>query len=166
MFCEKLVIRPSIEKDIAEIAAIHRNSSGRANDAEIAVQMIRSEVPKFSLIADCDGTLIGHVLLSELSAPPRSLILSPLAVDSRYRELQVGSTLVRNALKLAGNTGFKAIFVTGDKLFFERFGFSAAKAKPFISRGRKSVLMAVELSENALASSNGKLGIPEPISRL
>lgn len=166
MFCEKLVVRNSDENDLVQIAAIHRNAFGRDGEARLARELILSTTPTLSLVADCDDSVIGHVLLSEISAPMRAMMLAPLAVNSNFRELQVGSTLVRNALKSAEQLGIDAIFVLGDPLYYERFGFSSPKADPFAIKWQGPHFMVVELSENVLASKSGKLGVSEAFASL
>lgn len=165
MFCEKLVVRNSDENDFTQIATIHHNAFGREDEAGLALELIQSNTPTLSLVADCDGVVIGHILLSDISAPLRSMILAPLAVESKFRELQVGSTLVRNALVSAEKLGIEAIFVLGDPLYYERFGFSSPNADPFSIKWQGPHFLAVELLENALVSKGGKLDVPEPFTR-
>ncbi|MEM7463522.1 MAG: N-acetyltransferase [Pseudomonadota bacterium] len=166
MFCEKLVVRSSKSADMDEIAALHRDGYGRENEADIALMMLYSDTPTLSLVADCDSGVIGHILLTEIQAPVKAMMLSPLAVNGKFRELQVGSTLVRHALKSAAKRKFEAIFVPGDPLFYERFGFSSASADAFSVKWKGPRFLAVELKDNALSSKKGKIEVPEAFSGL
>ncbi len=166
MFCERLVVRNSKSADMAEIAVLHRDGYGREEEAGLATELIQSATPTLSLVADCDNAVIGHILLTEIRAPMKAMMLTPLAVDGKFRELQVGSTLVRHALKSAAKRKIEAIFVPGDPLFYERFGFSSPKADPFSVKWQGPRFLAVELKDNALSSKKGKIEVPEPFSRL
>jgi putative acetyltransferase len=166
LFRDKLVVRISTEDDEPEIAAIHRLAFGRDGESELALDLIRSQIETISIVAQCDERVIGHILLTEIAASVRAVILAPLAVDSKYRELQIGSTLVRTALEIAKNAGFEAVFVLGDPLYYERFGFSSQKADPFVVAWQGPHFMAVELRENALAGKGGKLQVPQAFTRV
>ena len=166
MFCEKLVVRNSKTVDMDDIAALHRDGYGRENEADIALKMLDSDTPTLSLVADSGKLVIGHILLTEIRAPVKAMMLTPLAVSGNYRELQVGSTLVRHALKSAAKRRIEAIFVPGDPLFYERFGFSSASADPFSVKWQGPRFLAVELKDKALSSKKGKIEVPEAFSRL
>ena len=84
-----------------------------------------------SFVAERDGRIVGHVLLSRswLDAPQRLvevLVLSPLSVDPAYQGQGIGSALVRHALVQAREHGAPLLFLEGSPAYYGRFGFEAA----------------------------------------
>ena len=162
MLCNKLTIRKSKKSDAKAIRSIETKAFGRKAEANLVDQLIPAPDHTISLVAICDGSAIGHILLTEISAPLKALALAPLAVLPDYREMQVGSELVRNAIAQARKSGFEAIFVLGDVLYYERFGFSGKLADPFKVKWQGKHFMALELVDGALSGKQGRLEYPEP----
>lgn len=162
MLCDRVTIRPSRPEDQAGILSVERKAFGRKQEARLVDQLIPAPQYTISLIAECDGRIIGHVLLTEIGAPVKALALAPLAVLAEFREMQVGSRLVRTAIETAKTDGYEAIFVLGDVLYYERFGFSGKLADPFSVRWQGRHFMALELKDGSLKGRRGKLEYPEP----
>jgi putative acetyltransferase len=86
-------------------------------------------VPELSLVAEVDGELIGHVLLSYLHVDPGEhpvLQLGPLAVLPERQRRGIGSALMRHALRAADARGEPLVLVEGAPSYYERFGFEAS----------------------------------------
>ncbi|MGB7287932.1 MAG: N-acetyltransferase [Salaquimonas sp.] len=166
MLCNKITIRSSVEADAKMIRKVERKAFGRKSEANLVDMLIPAPEFTISLVAECDGEIIGHVLMTEIRAPAKSLALAPLAVVSKYREMQVGSELVRSALKIAKEVGFEAVFVLGDLGYYERFGFSSQLADPFEVEWQGKQFMALELKDGALRNKKGPLNYPEPFFNL
>ena len=162
MLCNKLILRPSTGTDSKAIRVVETRAFGRKAEANLVDQLIPAPEHTISLVAVCDGSVIGHVLLTEIEAPVKALALAPLAVVPEYREMQVGSQLVREGIAQAHAAGFEVIFVLGDVLYYERFGFSSALADPFDVKWQGKQFMALELVEGTLAGKTGKLRYPQP----
>ena len=150
MYCDRLVIRRTARRDLDTIASVIIQAFGREQEARIAGDLITGRQWTLSLLAERDGLAVGHILLSEIDGPIRVATLAPLAVIPQARELQVGSNLVRNAIKMARKAGFKAVFVLGNPTYFERFGFKASDAPGFQAPWHDPNLMALPLTENVL----------------
>ena len=165
MLCNRLTIRPSRLEDQPAILGVERKAFGRGAEARLVDQLIPAPCETISLVAECDGRIVGHVLLTEIGAPVRSMALAPLAVLAEYREMLVGSSLVRAAIEAARSGDYDAIFVLGDVLYYERFGFSGKLADPFSVRWQGRHFMALELKEGALKGRSGKLEYPEAFLR-
>lgn len=162
MLCNKLTIRPSTLKDAKAIRKVETLAFGRKAEANLVDQLIPAPDFTISLVAVCDGEIIGHLLLTEITAPLKALALAPLAVVPKYREMQVGSELVRAAINLARQAQYHAIFVLGDVLYYERFGFSGSLADPFEIGWQGREFQALELVEGALKNKKGRLNYPQP----
>jgi putative acetyltransferase len=157
---ERLRVRPSRKADAVAIAALHRHAFGREAEAALALALIGDRMPTISLVGECDRAIVGHVLLSEIGAPVKAMALAPLAVAADYREMQIGSRLVTEAIRRATEAGYAAIFVVGDNGYYERFGFARSLAEPFEVAWQGRHFMALELEEGALAGRSGKLEYP------
>ncbi|GIL00560.1 MAG: N-acetyltransferase [Alphaproteobacteria bacterium] len=160
MLCDGLVIAPSTPADEAAIFDVERDAFGRDDEARLALALMAAPAWTLSVVARRRDRVIGHVLLTEIGAPVRAAALAPLAVAAPYREMQVGSRLVADALERARQAGFEAVFVLGDNLYYERFGFSAALATPFAVEWQGPHFMALELVPGALAGKAGRLDYP------
>lgn len=164
MLCDRLVIRHGNEADLSLIEEIGRKAFGRVREARIVRTLVPARPHTISLIAECDGRPVGHVLLTEIGAPVRALALTPLAVLPDYREMQVASRLVRAGIDAARLAGYEALFTHGNGSFFERFGFSSRLADPFQVPWQGTRFLALELERGCLSGKKGKLDYPEPLA--
>lgn len=128
MICDKIRIRDSKNSDQKSIRKIIKSSFGQEAEAKFDTAIAESTGQIISLIAECDNQAVGHILMTEIDAPCKAMAIAPLAVIPKYREMQVGSQLIREALKIAKNKDMAAIFASGDPLYYERFGFSGQNA--------------------------------------
>lgn len=161
MLCNHLTIRASRKSDLPAIAIIQETAFGRLGEARLTLDLIASSNKTISLLAECDGKLIGHVLFTEIDAPLSALALAPLAVLPDFRELQVGTALVKAGLDRARRSGYEAVFVLGDRGYYERFGFKSEKADSFKIAWQGPHFMGLELKDGALARRKGRLIYPD-----
>ena len=89
-------------------------------------------VPEMALVAELDGEIVGHVMISRAlirhAAGERSIVmLSPLAVAPARQGLGVGSALVRAVTAIAGEGGHPIVVLEGDPRYYSRFGFEHAE---------------------------------------
>lgn len=161
MRCRQLIIRPSQPGDETAIAVVQTEAFGRPYEARLALSLIEAPDRTISLVAECDGRIVGHILLSAIHAPVPAAAIAPLAVLPEYREMQVGTSLVRAGISEAAQAGFEALFVLGDNLYYERFGFSSRLADPFEVDWQGRNFMALELVEGCLLGKSGRLAYPE-----
>jgi putative acetyltransferase len=161
LYSDNLVIRETAGKDEAAIRAIHTSAFGREAEALLAMHLIAAPVSTVSLIAECGAVPVGHILLSEIGAPVRAAALAPLAVMPHYRELQIGTNLVRSAMERARRKGYEALFVLGHPGYYERFGFTSELASRFEVPWSGPYFMALELRGGALVGRKGQLKYPE-----
>ena len=95
-------------------------------------------VPAWALVAEVDGTIVGHVMMSyaallslddapAVDGPGRIAMLSPLAVAPESERRGIGSALVRAACGLADTAGEPAVMLEGSPVYYGRFGFEHAR---------------------------------------
>ena len=100
----------------------------------LVARLRRSEafVPGLSLVAEAEGRLVGHVLLTRLEvvAEDRSaatvLGVAPLSVLPGLQNRGIGSALLREAHRRAVRAGFGAALLVGHADYYPRFGYVPA----------------------------------------
>lgn len=110
-----------------------------------------------ALVALEDGALLGHVMLSPLSAPFPALALAPVTVHSQRRNEGIGRKLVAEALERVRGGGWQGVFVVGDPDYYARFGFDAKLASGFTSVYAGPYLMAMPLGGETLPCGSGAI---------
>lgn len=166
MLCDTLTFRASNNKDLKAVRSVEKKAFGRSQEAKLVETLINAPDKTYSYVAKCNDEIVGHVLLTKIDAPVKALALAPLAVLPKYREMQIGSKLVRFAIEAAKANKYNAIFVLGDVLYYERFGFSSKLANPFKIKWQGDNFMALELSEGSLKGKAGELSYPQAFFEL
>ena len=126
-------VRVERVEDRAAVDALVEEAFGDASVARL-VQLIRASehwIAELSLVAERDGDLVGHVLLSTADLATDSgtrtiLVLSPLAVRPSSQGGGVGRALVEAALAAADASSFGVVVLEGDPRLYSRFGFRPA----------------------------------------
>ena len=80
------------------------------------------------MVAEFNGIIVGHILLTKLIIQNRneiieSLALAPISVLPDYQKKGIGSALILEAHKIAKEMGFKSIILLGHKEYYPRFGY-------------------------------------------
>lgn len=88
-------------------------------------------VPELSLVAESDGCIVGHILLTEItisgnSTPHKFLALAPISVLPEYQGKGIGSKLIDEAHTIADRLGYSAIVLVGHAEYYPRFGYVKA----------------------------------------
>ena len=150
---EHMKIRDELAGDEGAIRNVVSEAFGRIQEAGL-VDALRQNGDLFiSLVAEIDGRIEGHVALSRLKSPPRSLALAPVSVASAAQRRGIGSALVRASIELARQRDSEFIFVLGDAAYYSRFGFSADTAKLFRCQYVGPHFMALRLSDGTATAA-------------
>ena len=124
-----MTIRPERPEDVAAIRELTHAAFGRELEALIPERVRATDrfVPELSLVAEEDGEVVGHVLLSEFDlGATRVLQLGPLSVAPERQRRGIGSALVHEALARADARGEPLVLLEGDPAYYGRFGFRPA----------------------------------------
>jgi putative acetyltransferase len=89
-----------------------------------------------SIVAEVDGRVVGHVMLSHswLDSRPRLvdvLVLSPLSVTPTAQGRGLGTALLSAAVAEAGRLGAPAVFLEGSPGFYSKRGWVAGAERGF-----------------------------------
>jgi putative acetyltransferase len=79
-----------------------------------------------SLVAEADGTVIGHVAISPVSITDGARDwygLGPISVAPEYQRRGVGSHLMREALQILREKGASGCVLLGEPEYYSRFDF-------------------------------------------
>jgi putative acetyltransferase len=126
-----LKIRSETDADHEAIRIVNDQAFGEPIEATL-VEAIRASdrfVPELSLVAEVEGEIVGHVILSYVDVEPgsrRVLQLGPIAVLPSHQRRGIGSALMEEALRLADARGEPLVLIEGDPRYYERFGFRRA----------------------------------------
>ena len=124
------MIRPEQPGDEEAIATLVEAAFGSRSEARFVadVRAAPQFIPDLSLVAEVDGEIVGHVMISyaELRRPDAVIpvaSLAPLAVAPSFQGQGIGSALVRAAVAAAEAQGEPMVVVQGDPRYYRRFGF-------------------------------------------
>jgi putative acetyltransferase len=149
-------VRDERPRDWTAIYGVVSSAFDRSAEAELVTELREAGDSVVSLVADEDGQIVGHVLLSKMDASFPALALAPVSVIPTRQRRGIGSALVRRAVSRARSTGWAAIFVLGDPSYYERFGFDREAAVGFTSPYAGRHFMVLKLSPS-LPATTGEL---------
>lgn len=133
-----IIIRQETKQDHQELynliqTAFQTAKVADGDEQDFTARLWNSEnyIPQLGLVAELDGKLIGHILLTRMyviqedGSKFESLLIAPLSVLLEYRDQGIGSTLIKEGLKRGQEMGYKAVFLCGDPNYYHRFGFKS-----------------------------------------
>jgi len=165
-----LTVRPATTTDAEAIARVESAAFGQEDEARLVAALDAGGYTRISLVAESDGEVIGHVLLSELEfaapgGPLAALALAPVAVAPPHQRQGVGGELLRAALDLARQQGYRAVVVLGHPDYYPRFGFSVQAAARIASPYQGPHFMAIDFAPEA-GPLVGEVTYPAPFAEL
>lgn len=91
--------------------------------------------PELSLVAEKDGELVGHILLTKAhivgeQSSVVTLALAPLSVAPEHQSNGIGKLLVKAAGEQASDLGFGSIVVIGIPTYYPQFGYERLSSYP------------------------------------
>lgn len=167
-----LNIRTEQPEDTEKVAELLYHAFGDREDESLLVSNIRVSagfIPELSLVAELNGEIIGHILLSKAEVVNEGgrdevIALAPLAVSPEHQKQGVGKLLMQEGLKRCQNLGYPLVLLIGHPEYYPKFGFKPAR--PFGLELKQfavpdDVFMVCELQEGALGRIQGELVYPE-----
>ena len=81
-------------------------------------------LPEFSIVAELDGEIVGHVISTRGRAGELELLgLGPIGVTPRLQRHGIGSALMKETIDRANAAGERGIALLGSPEYYARFGF-------------------------------------------
>jgi putative acetyltransferase len=149
-------IREENSEDRNAVYQVVASAFGQLAEAKLVGELREAGDSVVSLVAEEDGQIVGHVLLSKMDAPFPALALAPVSVIPTRQRSGIGSALIRSAVNRARSEGWAAVFVLGDPKYYERFGFDREAAAGFTSVYAGDHFMVLTLS-SPLPATTGEL---------
>lgn len=170
-----ITIRQETPKDYDSVTYIIENAFRfehfSDHQEQFLVQRLREApdfVPELSMVAEVEGKVVGHILLSKINinsekASFGSLALAPVAVFPAYQGKGIGSKLIKAAHDKAKALGFTSIVLLGHDTYYPRFGYEPTSAYgiefPFDIPEKYCMVKA--LTEEGLKGVSGLVEYPE-----
>jgi len=146
------------ENVFALVEAAFKNEAFSDHTEQFLVDRLRKSeafIPELSIVAELDGEIVGHILLTKvnISNPIESfpsLALAPVSVHPDFQGKGIGSKLIWKSHEVAKELGYKSITVLGHEEYYPKFGYQRADKYglifPFDAPPENC--MVVELVEN------------------
>jgi putative acetyltransferase len=121
-------IRPEEARDADAIHAVHVVCFPADAEARLVGLLRAAGRLIVSLVAEVQGTVVGHVAFSPVTAADGSVGagLAPVAVVEAHRRRGVAAALIQSGLERCRAAGFGWAVVLGDPGYYARFGFCPA----------------------------------------
>jgi putative acetyltransferase len=158
-----MIIRSEEPEDYGGVYAVNGSAFETTAEANLVEALRKEATPIVSLIADDDGTVVGHIMFSPVSLSGhvdlKIMGLGPMAVSPAHQHKGIGSALVRAGLERCEELGVGAAIVLGHPGYYPRFGFL-----PSIEYGIRSeyevpqeVFMVLELLPGYFKDKSGTI---------
>ncbi|WP_246347475.1 GNAT family N-acetyltransferase [Brevundimonas basaltis] len=153
----RMIVRPEKPEDIPSIrtltdAAFVGVEHSSRTEAAIVDALRAADALTLSLVAELQGSIIGHVGFSPVLIDGRDIGwsgLGPVSVSPGLQRGGVGSALIKQGLDKLARRGAQGCVVLGDPDYYGRFGFSSDHALRYgdVPAGYfQSLLLAGELA--------------------
>ena len=156
-------VRHEASDDCPAIREVNERAFGQPDEANL-VDALRGKVEPFiSLVAERDGRVVGHILLTPVTidsddgVTSMAMGLGPMAVLPECQQQGIGSQLVRAGLQECRKIGQFVVFVLGHPTYYPRFGSEPAPPKGLVCQWDvpDEAFMVIELRPGALAGRRG-----------
>jgi putative acetyltransferase len=128
-----VIVRDERPEDVVAIRAVVTAAFERSDEAALVDALREAGAATFSLVAEHEGHVVGHVAFSPVTilpivpepsaASPTASGLAPLAVLPALHHRGVGSALVRAGLDRCRSADVAVVVVLGSPAYYGRFGF-------------------------------------------
>ena len=171
---QEVIVRAEVPEDVRAIDVVNLSAFEGEDEARLvsAVRASSDFIPDLSLVAELNGRIVGHLLLSKVRLEHGVesrvvLALGPMSVVPSQSHRGIGSALIQSAITRARDMRYQAIVIAGQPDYYLRFGFKPGSAWGLTSNlGLPAdYLTAMELVDGALAGG-GQVVYPAPFAQI
>jgi putative acetyltransferase len=153
--------------ECASVRTVNEAAFGGSEEADLVDELRARGDALISLVAEIDGSIVGHIMFSRMwiranSRDVPAVALAPMAVLPSHQRKGIGQLLVRHGLNGLRGIGETIVIVVGHAEYYPRFGFSSEAASSLQGPFPREVFMAMELRAGALAGVEGSVVYPAP----
>ena len=155
---------PEIYRLVKEAFATAEHAGGNEQDLVEALRKGTAYLPELALVAEDEGVLAGHILLTWASVGGAPVLaLAPLSVRPEFQRRGVGTALMEKAHEIARARGEDCVLVLGSEDYYPRAGYRPAEELGVtVPEGFPSAnFMALRLREDAGPLSGTAAYAPE-----
>jgi putative acetyltransferase len=161
-------IRSATPRDRDAIRLVEEHAFGQPAEAGLVDALVTAGDAVVELVAEEDGSVVGHILFSRLHVANGNsgfpaVALAPLAVEPSFHGTGIGGALIREAHLRLKDAGEKLSVVVGDPEYYGRFGYQRARAENFDSAYQGEAMQALAWGD---APATGKLIYPPAFGAL
>jgi len=157
-----ILIRHEIPEDIPLIYAVIEQTFKRDAEARLADKLRQACVDHLSLVADDNGTIVGHIMFTPVliknDKEVRGMGLAPMSVLPSRQRRGIGTQLVKSGLQILREKGCPFVIVLGHPDYYPRFGFQPASSFNIKSQWEgvpDEAFMILVLEEEAMQNVSG-----------
>ena len=166
---QQIKVRAETPADFRAIDVVNLSAFQGEEEAQLIAELRKSKefIPDLSLVAELNGRIVGHVVLSKVQlksaqSSTEILALGPMSVVPSQSHRGIGSELIEAAVARAKPLCYPAIVVAGHPDYYLRFGFKPATTWSLTCNLAipEDALTAMELAAGAL-QGGGRVEYPD-----
>lgn len=160
-----IIIRQETTDDMNEVYHVvekaFENAEHSDHDEHHLVNRLRGSsnfIPELSLVAEYNGSIVGHILFTEITVGDDTLIaLAPVAVLPEMQNKGIGKRLIIEGHNIASKLGYRGSVVLGHASYYPKFGYKKASQYGITAPFEVSDdnFMALELINGGLSGVQG-----------
>lgn len=170
-----LLIRQETPDDYTTVFSLteeaFREMKFSKQDEQFLVERLRTSeafIPELSLVAELDGQVVGHIMLTKMTIRNDdkgypALGLAPVSVLPAFQCQGIGSSLIKEAHRIAKEMGHVRVVLIGHPAYYPRFGYRVAGKYDisFPFEAPAECCMVAELVQGALEGVSGLVEHPK-----
>lgn len=130
---QEVIVRAEAPEDVRAIDVVNLSAFQGEEEAKLvtAIRASADFIRDLSLVAELNGRIVGHVLLSKVQLQRNGdtrtvLALGPMSVVPSQSHRGIGSALIQAAIGRARDMRYPAIVIAGQPEYYQRFEFQPA----------------------------------------
>lgn len=125
-------LRPMKPADAAPVDALLRAAFGGSEEADLVAKLRKAGAMAGEMVLPLGDAPIGYYALSQMVAPKGWLCLAPVAIRPDWQRKNHGKRMIGQLVAWAEGAQ-QPVVVLGQPAFYERAGFSRAKAANLVT---------------------------------